>query len=90
MSDHVFLILDTGIPATKITMGPFTFSINEIKTALTVALMVFPCNLLIILLFKKAGPKISKNSNRYETVKVLGKKYTKICFCYQKIISIEY
>ena len=57
-------------------MGPLTFSVNEVKTALTVALIVVPCNLLIILLFKKAGPKIPKNSTKYELlekeIKVVG------------------
>lgn len=58
----LFLYLTEDEPPTaSIKMGPFLISINMIKTGITSSLIVVPCNLLIVLLFKKAGPKIEKS-----------------------------
>jgi len=41
-------------------IGPFTISIDMIRIGITASLIVVPAHLLVILLFKNAGPKIPK------------------------------
>nr|XP_047143727.1 uncharacterized protein LOC100197078 [Hydra vulgaris] len=53
-------------PSTTITIGPLVFSINEIKISFTSALIVIPCNLLIVFLFKNSATKDQDNSTKYQ------------------------
>ena len=55
-----FFLLDDAPPTPSVHLGPITISIDQIKIGITSSLIVVPANLLIILLFKKAGPKIEK------------------------------
>lgn len=43
-------------------LGPFTFSPQELTTSLMMSLIVVPINLLIVTLFRKAGPKPPKKN----------------------------
>ena len=53
----------------SIEIGPIKLSIAQIKIGFTSSLVVIPVNLLIVTLFKKAGPKMpkkDKNAEKYE------------------------
>ena len=49
-------------------LGPVILSTDEVKTGIATILIVFFPNLLIILLFKYAGPKPDDNQKTYEVV----------------------
>ena len=48
-----------------IKVGPFRFSLPQLKIGITAALIVVPASLLIIVLFKKAGPRKNKKAEKY-------------------------
>ena len=53
-------ISDTsGEPPPSVNLGPVVLSVDEIKTGLATILVVFIPNIIVILLFKYAGPKKS-------------------------------
>ena len=53
-------------PSFTVTMGPFIVSVDELNTALISMIIVIPMHLLIVILFKKAGPKVDKTAEKYE------------------------
>ena len=52
----------------SIALGPISISVTQIKIGFTSSLVVVPVNLLIVTLFKKAGPKklkVDKQKEKY-------------------------
>ena len=52
-----------------VKIGPLWINWRQVKIGFTSALIVVPANLLIIILFKKAGPKVNKNAEKYSEQK---------------------
>ena len=48
---------ETKDPPPSVALGPVVLSVDEIKTGIATLLIVFIPNLIIVLLFKYAGPK---------------------------------
>ena len=53
-------------------LGPIILSVDEIKTGIATVLIVFLPNLIIILLFKYAGPKVDENEKTYQFIEDSG------------------
>lgn len=66
LANAMFYTGDDAPPSDAIRIGPFTISITQIRVGFTSSLIVIPANLLIITLFKKAGPKRDKNAEKYK------------------------
>ena len=61
-----FIYLDNSPPPDTITVGPVTISVDQLKVAFTSSMIVIPPNLLIVTLFKKAGPKLKMLVETYK------------------------
>ena len=57
---NVLFFIEAGEPTAQVTVGPFVISIEMIKVGITASLIVIPAHLLVVLLFKNAGPKKQK------------------------------
>ena len=63
--EYCNLILGDKPNVDTIKVGPLRFSLPQLKIGITAALIVVPASLLIIVLFKKAGPRKNKKSEKY-------------------------
>ena len=52
----------TSSTGTELRAGPISFSVKQLSIAITSSLVVLPANILIVTLFRKAGPKLPKNA----------------------------
>ena len=50
----------TSSTGTELRAGPISFSVKQLSIAITSSLVVLPANILIVTLFRKAGPKQPK------------------------------
>ena len=63
--EYYNLILGDKPNVDTIKVGPLRFSLPQLKIGITAALIVVPASLLIIVLFKKAGPRKNKKTEKY-------------------------
>ncbi|XP_028406520.1 polycystin-1-like isoform X2 [Dendronephthya gigantea] len=50
----------TSSTGTELRAGPISFSVKQLSIAITSSMVVLPANILIVTLFRKAGPKQAK------------------------------
>ena len=97
MSDDVLVIetllsnhVDTsGDPPPSVNLGPVVLSVDEIKTGLATILIVFIPNIIVILLFKYAGPKKNPYEREFdikEEEEDTGNDYSIIFYSLLKVI----
>ena len=55
----------TSSTGTELRVGPVSFSVKQISIAITSSMVVLPANILIVTLFRKAGPK-KQNKSKYK------------------------
>lgn len=52
----------TSSTGTELRVGPISFSVKQLSIAITSSMVVLPANILIVTLFRKAGPKPAKKT----------------------------
>lgn len=53
----------TSSTGTELRAGPISFSVKQLSIAITSSMVVLPANILIVSLFRKAGPKQQKKAS---------------------------